>query len=194
MVKFKVPLKDILLNAYYQYELTSSNYNPKIDNTITITCICKNVLGNPVANKELILLMNEVEQGTATTNANGIATWQITFGDWGNQHFNVGTATLDLLVTGWKEINVDTGRLLVNEFMKNAIYLFSRTGTITSEITYSNVIPTNYRPMSVVRMKAHNSSVQAFIIIEPNGNVKVGGGTTSTSITVACQMQYNYGV
>lgn len=105
MVKFKVPLKDILGRAYYQYELSSSNYNPTIDSTITITCTCKNILGNPIPNKELTLMMNGIEQGTETTNELGIATWNITFNDWGNKHFYIENATLDLIVTGWKTIN-----------------------------------------------------------------------------------------
>lgn len=104
MVKFKVPLKDILGRAYYQYELSSSNYNPHIDETITITCTCKNVLGNPIANKTLELMMNDISHGTSITNANGIATWSITFKGWGNKHFYIGNATLDLVVTGWRQI------------------------------------------------------------------------------------------
>ena len=62
MVKFKVPLGDILGRAYYHYELSSSNYNPHINETITITCICKNILGNPIADKELELMMNNFNE------------------------------------------------------------------------------------------------------------------------------------
>ena len=116
MVKFKVPLGDILGRAYYHYELSSSNYNPHIDETITITCICKNILGNPIADKELELMMNGVSQGTETTNELGIATWSIKFSDWGNKHFHIGNATLDLTVTGWK---------LIAKYSENRILLYS---------------------------------------------------------------------
>ena len=112
MVKFKVPLGDILGSAYYRYELSSSNYNPTIDSTITITCTCKNVLGNPIANKTLELMMNGVSLGTSTTNANGIATFTVTFGDWGNKHFYIGNATLDLVVTGWRTVMNDSNYLV----------------------------------------------------------------------------------
>lgn len=192
MVKFKVPLSDILGRAYYQYELSSSNYNPHIDETITITCTCKNILGNPIPNKELTLMMNGVEQGTSTTNELGIATWSITFRGWGNKHFYIGNATLDFVVTGYRKISVTTGELYVNDLTKTATYFFSRTGTITSEITYPNVIPQQYRPKNVVRMKAHNSSIQAFVDIESNGTVKVSGATTSSSITLGTQITYVY--
>ena len=156
MVKFKVPLIDILGRAYYHYELSSSNYNPHINGTITITCICKNILGNPIPNKELTLMMNGVEQGTSTTNANGIATWRITFGDWGNKHFYIGNATLDLVVTGWKLIaKYSTDRITLYSDGKwgmvtiSGIWSNSTTGevvleTINSEYSPISNVSTNY--------------------------------------------------
>lgn len=152
MVKFKVPLNDILGRAYYQYELSSSNYNPHIDETITITCTCKNILGNPVANKELTLMMNGIEQGTSTTNELGIATWSITFGSWGNKHFHIGNATLDLVVTGWKQIaKYSTDRI--------TLYSDGKWGMITVSGTWSKsttgevvlgIINSEYSPISNV--------------------------------------------
>ena len=156
MVKFKVPLGDILGRAYYQYELSSSNYNPHIDETITITCTCKNILGNPIPNKELTLMMNGVEQGTSTTNANGIATWRITFDDWGNKHFYIGNATLDLVVTGWKQIaKYSTDRIRLHSDGKWGMVVMNGTwsnsttgevvlGTIDSEYSPSTNVSTNY--------------------------------------------------
>lgn len=152
MVKFKVPLGDILGRAYYQYELSSSNYNPHINGTITITCICKNILGNPIANKELELMMNGVSQGTGTTNELGIATWSITFRDWGNKHFHIGNATLDLTVTGWKYIaKYSTDRI--------SLYSDGKWGMVVISGTWSNskagemvlgIIGNEYSPFSNV--------------------------------------------
>ena len=152
MVKFKVPLKDILGRCYYQYELSSSNYNPYIHETITITCICKNILGNPIANKELELMMNGVSQGTETTNELGIATWSIKLGDWGNKHFHIGNATLDLTVTGWK---------LIAKYSTDRITLYSdgKWGMVVISGTWSNsktgevvlgIIDSEYSPFSNV--------------------------------------------
>ena len=156
MVKFKVPLKDILGRAYYQYELSSSNYNPHINETITITCICKNILGNPIADKELELMMNGVSQGTSTTNELGIATWSIKLGDWGNKHFHIGNATLDLVVTGWKQIaEYSSDRIRLHSDGKWGMIVISGTwsnsttgevvlGTIDSEYSPSTNVSTNY--------------------------------------------------
>lgn len=95
---------------------------------------------------------------------------------------------------GWRKITIGTGKLFVNDSTKTAIFHFSRTGTITSEISHANIIPEGYRPYAIVRMKAHNSAFQGFIIIEPDGTVKIGGATTSTSITIGCQITYGYGL
>src|SRR5574344_1527722 len=152
MVKFRVPIKDLLGRAYYHYELSSSNYNPHINRTITITCICKNILGNPIANKELELMRNGVSQGTETTNELGIATWSIKFSDWGNKHFHIGNATLDLTVTGWK---------LIAKYSTNRISLYSdgKWGMVEIGGTWSNsttgevvlgVIDSEYSPFSSV--------------------------------------------
>ena len=156
MVKFKVPLGDILGRAYYQYELSSSNYNPHINETITITCTCKNILGNPIADKELELMMNGVSQGTSTTNELGIATWSIKLGDWGNKHFHIGNATLDLTVTGWKHIaKYSSDRITLYSDGKwgmveiSGIWSNSTTGevvlgTINSEYSPFSNVSTNY--------------------------------------------------
>lgn len=156
MVKFKVPLGDILGRAYYHYELSSSNYNPHINGTITITCICKNILGKPIADKELELMMNGVSQGTSTTNANGIATWRITFDDWGNKHFYIGNATLDLVVTGWKQIakyssdkiRLDSdgkwGRIVISGIWSNSESGEVVLATINSEYSPISNVSTNY--------------------------------------------------
>ena len=109
MVKFKVPLGDILGRAYYQYELSSSNYNPHNYETITITCTCKNILGNPIPNKELTLMMNGVEQGTSTTNELGIATWSITFGANGLKDFYIGNSHCTVYVDGYRKIYDSNG-------------------------------------------------------------------------------------
>lgn len=152
MVKFKVPLGDILGRAYYQYELSSSNYNPHIDETITITCICKNILGNPIADKELTLMMNGVEQGTSTTNELGIATWSITLGLWGNKHFHIGNATLDLVVTGWRQIGkYSSDRITLYSDGKWGLVTIS--GTWSNSTTGENVLATinsEYTPFSNV--------------------------------------------
>ena len=112
-------------------------------------------------------MMNGVEQGTSTTNANGIATWSITFDDWGNKHFYIGNATLDLTVTGWKQIA---------KYSSDRITLYSdgKWGMIVISGTWSNstngevvlaTINSEYSPISNVSTNysyAHNSYQAVF--------------------------------
>ena len=185
MVKFTVPLSDILGSAYYRYELSSSNYNPTIDSTITITCTCKNVLGNPIANKTLELMMNGVSQGTSTTNANGIATWSITFSDWGNKHFHIGNANLDLVVTGWKTVAQGTWyNLKTNgEFVELTMFGSHSVNISTNWTTALSIANDTYRPQQIVMGIGYN---QTLYQIKTNGDIQIArfnGSATSTTAT-----------
>ena len=183
MVKFKVPLKDILGRAYYQYELSSSNYNPHIDETITITCICKNILGNPIPNKELTLMMNGIEQGTSTTNELGIATWSITFRGWGNKHFYIGNATLDLMVIGWKLVETKESnkvKVYANENMValsiQDTFTLTANGTITIA-TISSMYAPNYQLTTNFHPTTHNIKT----MIGTDGQIIVYNNSSATS-------------
>lgn len=120
----KTKLETIVKKTIIQYELASSDYNPTIDSTITITCTCKNVLGNPVADKELTLMMNGIEQGTSTTNELGIATWSITFGANGLKDFYIGNSHCTVYVDGYSKI-----------YDSNGLMWYVNTSTGISHIT-----------------------------------------------------------
>lgn len=82
----------------------------------------------------------------------------------------------------------------MNDETKTAVYYFTRTGAITSEISYANAIPSDYRPKSNVRMIGHNTAAGPVkIIVESNGTVKVNG-SSSSSITVGAQITYGYDI
>ena len=100
-MRFHVPIKNILGLNYYRYELTTTNYNPTIDSTITITCHCTNAFGNNVNGKTITLYDNGTSVGSATTE-DGIATWTITLSDWNVHHFNVSNTSLDIKAKGWR--------------------------------------------------------------------------------------------
>ena len=191
MVKFKVPLKDILVRAYYQYELLSSNYNPHIDETITITCTCKNIMGNPIPNKELTLMMNGVSQGTSTTNELGIATWSITFRGWGNKHFYIGNATLDLTVTGWK---------FIESYASNKIALYSdgKLGMVTINGTWSNsttgenvlaTINSEYTPFSNVSTN-YSYGVRSYYPVYTRGTNICFNNSGTGNVGVYCTLYF----
>lgn len=107
-------------------------------------------------------------------------------------YYSANTENIQICVKGWREITAGTGRLWVNDETKTAVFYFTRTGTVTSEISYADAIPSGYRPKSNVRMKAHNTQT-VFLTVESAGNVKING-SASSSITVGGQITYAYGV
>lgn len=94
-----VTSNDILGNDYYNYFLTSSNYTPTLNSSITITCTVKNIYGDTVPNKAIQLYQNDVAIGNnATTNNNGVATWTITCSTAGIQKFSIQDTTIEIFV------------------------------------------------------------------------------------------------
>ena len=136
----KTKLETIVKRTIIQYELTSSDYNPNVGSTITITCTCKNVLGNPIADKELTLMMNGVSQGTSTTNANGIATWSITFGANGLKDFYIGNSHCTVYVGGYRKI-----------YDSNGLVWYVNTSTGISHITLNRSVSINANSNTVLK-------------------------------------------
>lgn len=98
MVKKKIKVSDILGDNYYVYELTSSNYTPALNGSITITCIMKDVYGTAASGKSITLYQNGTSKGAQTTNSSGVATWSITCSNAGIQSFKVGNKTIEVFV------------------------------------------------------------------------------------------------
>ncbi len=98
MTTKKIKTSDILGSSYYAYELSSSNYTPALNDTITITCTCKNVYGNAVGSKSLTLYQNGTSKGSKTTNSSGIVTWSITCSTAGLQKFNIEDTSIEVFV------------------------------------------------------------------------------------------------
>ena len=194
MVKFKVPLKDILGRAYYQYELTSSNYNPNINSTITITCTCKNILGNQIPNKELTLMMNGIEQGTSTTNELGIATWSITVGANGLNDFYIGNSHCTVYVGGYRKIYDSNGLLwFVNtstgishiSLNRSGINI-SANGFIILKSAYSSTdSKVNYCPANSNMISTNNHDI--FLMVTYRGEIRLYNYRSTSMSNISVQ-------
>lgn len=199
MSRFTVPISDILGSAYYRYELSSSNYNPTIDSTITITCTCKNVLGNPIANKTLELMMNGVSQGTSTTNANGIATWTLTMNNWGNQELKIENQTIEVYVTGFKFIQSNiTYNLYVDESQRLAQIRVNRSNVAIGTgdgFNYSDFkIPSKYCPKSNSFVPIGRNAPLILNYVWSNGTIGIFNNTGNpwTNYNLAFQHEWHY--
>ena len=107
-------LEEVNSDIYY-YNLMSSDFNPNIDDEIIITCRVKTVTGEDVEGKTVTLYKNGSSVGTSTTSELGVASWTVTCDDWGLQDFRVENTSIQVNVTGWREITIGTGRLWVND-------------------------------------------------------------------------------
>ena len=99
MTSKKIKTSDILGSNYYTYELSSSNYTPSLNATITITCTCKSVYGDVVGSKSLTLYKNGSSVSSQTTNSSGVATWSnISCSTAGLQKYSVGDTVIEVFV------------------------------------------------------------------------------------------------
>ena len=188
MVKFKVSLKDLLGKAYYQYQLSMSSTNVTTGNDVTATVTVKNILGNPVSNKELELFYKGTSQGTQTTNELGMATWTITTSDLGLAKITIGgTNTYNYIniTDGWKtytpQINSYT-TFYYNDDTRTAEFHYYRTNytfTGTSAVTlHSGAIPSAYRPKSNIILASYNTTIVG--AVNTDGDILSATSTTGT--------------
>ena len=173
MVKFKIPIKDLLGRAYYRYELQSTHYNTTPSQTdITITCTVKNIFGNPVNNKEITLYYKNDIQGTATTNANGIATWTVGNLEYGINQFRVENATIIINARGWETQTINNGTLYINKELRLCHLRYSRTfnsGQQNTLYEWGQQIPSGYRPTFMVTGNGNRNG--ATITIDSDGYI-----------------------
>ena len=124
----KIKSSDILGDNYYIYNLTSSNYTPNLNGSITITCTVKNPYGDTVTNKSVQLYQNDTAVGNAkTTNSNGVVTWTITCSTAGVQKFSIKDTVI--------EIFVDTTSKTGHNHTTSDITDFPEIPTKTSDLT-----------------------------------------------------------
>lgn len=98
MTKKDIPISDILGEEYYIYEITPSNYNPSINDTITITCTVTDVFDQLAKNKTLTLYENDQSKGSKTTNDNGVCTWTIDCTNDGLRQFRIEDTMIEVYV------------------------------------------------------------------------------------------------
>lgn len=79
----------MIFNNMYNVELTSSNYNPSADTSITITATCKDYNDNPVSGRSLTIKKNGTSIYTGTTDSNGQISTATTCGMSGAVNFSV---------------------------------------------------------------------------------------------------------
>ena len=120
MVKFKVPIKDLLGRAYYHYKLGNDITNGTKGQTNVVHCTVTNVFGNPVSDKDVTLYAQGIEVSTKKTNALGYVEWEIPLNNPSLRLYTVDNQTTYTNVTngGWKSTSVSNGTLYYNEDLR----------------------------------------------------------------------------
>ena len=88
-------------------DIQASNYNPNIDDTITITVTATNQSGDPIGNQAYALKKNGETLTTLTTDNNGVATYTYTCDNWGLYKFSIKSFSTSINVTGWRVVQDD---------------------------------------------------------------------------------------
>ena len=127
-------------------------------------------------------MMNGVNQGTSTTNANGIATWTLTMNNWGNQEIKIENQTIEVYVTGFKEIQSNiTYHLYVDESQRLAQIRVNRSNVTINTgdgFNYSDFkIPSQYRPKSNSFVPVGRSAPLIINYVWDNGTIGIQNNT-----------------
>ena len=113
--RFNVDTSDVLGANYLVTSITSSNYNPSIDGTVTVTVTVKDVYGDNVSDEEVTVSasggaftalngssITGASSVTGTTNASGQFTLTYTCSVFGLITFTANNTQVQVKVGGWK--------------------------------------------------------------------------------------------
>jgi len=117
MTRYEVDAETILGQNYKITTLTTSNNNPKIDTTITVTATVTDVYGDAMSGETLTLTcsdgvftevngstITETDSVSGTTNAGGTIEFTYSCTSWGIITFQSGATDTQILVDGYKTI------------------------------------------------------------------------------------------
>lgn len=107
MTRTTVNSETVLGTNYKVINLTSNEYNPTIDNEITLQCEMLDVYGDPIEGAEVQLYKNGASMGSTysgETNSQGIITFTILCNEWGLMDYSVENNHCQVQVDGWKQI------------------------------------------------------------------------------------------
>lgn len=152
MTTKKIKSSDILGDNYYIYNLTSSNYTPNLNGSITITCTVKNIYGDAISNKSVQLYQNDTAVGSATTtNNNGVATWTVTCSTAGVQKFSIKDTVI--------EVFVDTTSKTGHNHTTSDITNFPEIPTKTSDLTNDSNFLTSHQSLTNYIQKSNTNGL-----------------------------------
>ena len=109
-------ISDRLPQTYQHITIEPSDYNPSIDDTITVTITVTDQADSPVSGFTVPLQINGESITGLVTNSSGVVTYNYTCDEWGTIKFAVKSYTAFINVGGWKEYsNTENYKIFYND-------------------------------------------------------------------------------
>ena len=187
--RFNVDVDDVLGSNYLVTSISSSNYNPQIDGTVTLTVTVKDVYGDNVNGESVTVScsagtftavngssITAATSATGTTNSSGQFTLTYTAGNWGLITISANNTSIQLNVDGWRYIRGDSSTNYA--FLRNKTHgrflLRGWSYSYSKDTSWANFGTGDYaasmRPNATVMMM--NSGATAYFYVDGSGNVK----------------------
>ena len=210
--RYNVQASTILGDNYKITNIECSDYNPTIDDYITVTITVNDVYGDPVTDESVTVTATEgtftqlngssitaAATVTGTTNSSGQFTLTYTCSVWGLIDISANNVFKQINVTGFKKIAENiTYTLYVDEFQRLAQIRVNRSNVTigTGDVfNYSDFkIPSQYRPKSNSFVPIGRNAPSILNYVWDNGSVGIynNSGNQWTNYTLAFQHEWHY--
>ena len=186
-------------DGVFFYQVYASDYNPSIDSSVTVYCKCTDIVGSAVSGKSLTLYQNGTSVSSSITNDVGVASWNVNCDEWGLQDFRVANQSIQVNVTGFREIlsNI-TYNLYVDESQRLAQIRVNRSNVTINKgdgFNYSDFkIPSQYRPKvnSFVAVGRNAALIINYVWDEGTIGIYNNTGNQWTNYNLAFQHEWHY--
>jgi hypothetical protein len=189
-------ISERLAGTYQHITIEPSDYNPDIDDEITVTITVLDQNDDPITNWNVPLMINGTSiTGTITTNSQGVATYTHTCDTFGMLKFSVKSSMTQIKIGGWKTLTEISGdniywKVEYNETHTKVRLSYGNSQTATtSETAYgTTLIDSNHSyltPILPVMFPIYNGNV--VVIMRNNGTALSRRSTTGSTITMNSQ-------
>ena len=209
--RYNVQASTILGENYNITNIEASDYNPTIDDYITVTITVNDVYGDSVEGENVTVTATEgtfaqlngsditsASSVTGTTNSSGQFTLTYTCSEWGLITFSANNRSTQVNVTGFKKVlNNITYALWVDESTKTAVVLANRSGVTINAgdgFNYNDFkIPSNYRPSTNSFVTVGRTTPGVINYIWTDGTVGIyNNGSQMTDYTLNFRNEYHF--
>lgn len=186
-------ISERLAGTYQHITIEPSDYNPDIDDEITVTITVTDQNNDPISDWTVPLLINgSAITGTLTTNNQGVATYTHTCNEWGVCRFSVKSYSTNINITGYKKVQSLSNHVEV--YCNGENVLIDIQGAITLGANRDTLLATlssTYAPKNMVSAKYHYSIYDVGLGVLPNGQIVANSGrSTNQSLTARVHITY----